>query len=57
LTRVGEVDAALAEIGRLLAQPSLLSVGELRLSPAYDPIRHDPRFQALLVKYARPEAR
>lgn len=52
LVRVGEADAALAEIERLLSGPSLLSVGELRLSPEYDPIRQDPRFQALLVKYA-----
>ncbi len=25
----------------------------LWLDPAWDPIRHDPRFQALLKKYAR----
>ena len=56
LVRIGDADAALVEIARLLAEPSLLSVGELRLSPDYDPIRGDPRFQALLARYADPEA-
>ncbi len=56
LARLGETDAALAELERLLARPSHLSVYELRLNPWWDPIRHDPRFQALLVKYANREA-
>jgi TolB-like protein/Flp pilus assembly protein TadD len=53
LVRVGETEAALAEIERLLAGPSMTtSVHTLRLDPRWDPIREDPRFQALLVKYA-----
>jgi hypothetical protein len=51
---LGMNDAALAELERVLARPSSLSVNELRISPLVDPIRHDPRFQALLVKYANP---
>jgi serine/threonine-protein kinase len=54
LAGIGETDAALAEIERLLAGPSRLSVHILRLDPRFDPIRHDPRFDALLVKYAHP---
>lgn len=54
LARAGETDAAIAELERLLTRPSHLSVPELRLSPVWDPIRNDPRFQALLVKYAHP---
>jgi serine/threonine-protein kinase len=54
LAGIGETDAALAEIERLLAGPSRLSVHTLRLDPQFDPIRNDPRFQALLVKYAQP---
>ena len=38
-----------------LAGPSFVSVHALRLDPRWDPIRNDPRFQALLVKYANPE--
>jgi hypothetical protein len=56
LAGIGEVDMALAEIERLLVGPSYdLSVHTLRLDPRWDPIRNDPRFQALLVKYANPE--
>ena len=51
LAEAGEADAALDEIERLLAGPSLLSVHTLRLDPLWDPIRDHPRFQALLAKY------
>jgi tetratricopeptide (TPR) repeat protein len=54
LAGTGQTDAALEEIERLLTKPSWLSVHKLRLDPAWDPIRSDPRFQALLVKYADP---
>ncbi len=36
----------------LLAGPSLLSVHELRVNPEFDPIRSDPRYRAMLGKYA-----
>ena len=55
LAQIGEADAALDEIERLLAGPSDLSVHTLRLDPRWDPIREHPRFKALLVKYADPE--
>ena len=50
-TCVGEIDKALDLIDELLSIPSWLSVGLLRLDPAWDPLRDDPRFQALFEKY------
>ncbi len=55
LIQTGQTDAALAEIERLLAGPSRTTVHLLRLDPRWDPIRSNPRFQALLVKYAKTE--
>jgi serine/threonine-protein kinase len=55
LAGVGDADAALDEIERLLARPSFLSVHTLRLDPRWDPSHNSPRFQALLVKYANPQ--
>ncbi|MDP2885502.1 MAG: protein kinase [Ignavibacteria bacterium] len=52
LAQVGEGNAALDEIERLLAGPSWLSAHKLRLDPLWDPIRDYPRFKALLTKYA-----
>jgi TolB-like protein/DNA-binding SARP family transcriptional activator/Flp pilus assembly protein TadD len=52
LARLGETDAALEVIERLLAGPSLFSVHELRLNPEFDTLRHNSRYQALVGKYA-----
>lgn len=51
LARLGETDAALTLIERLLAEPSLFSVHELRLNPDFDPLRSEPRYAALLRRY------
>lgn len=47
------MDAALEEIDRLLGVPSHLTVYTLRLDPLWDPIRDDPRFQALVQRSGR----
>jgi serine/threonine-protein kinase len=57
LAQVGDAEAALDEIARLLAGPSWLSVHTLRLDPRWDPIRDHPRFKALLAEYGAAGAR
>jgi TolB-like protein/Flp pilus assembly protein TadD len=56
---VAQVHAILGDNGRaieildgLLNRPSYLTVQGLRVNPVWDPLRNDPRFQALLEKYA-----
>ncbi len=51
--RVGEHDQAIALIERVLSMPAgvVLSSALLRIDPVWDPLRDDPRFKALLLKY------
>jgi eukaryotic-like serine/threonine-protein kinase len=51
LAGIGETDAAVEELERLLTEPSEVSVHSLRLDPLYDPIRGAPPFRALLSRY------
>jgi TolB-like protein/Tfp pilus assembly protein PilF len=48
LAQLGEVDAAIDALPHLLEVPGGIHPGELRFSPYWDPLRKDPRFQALL---------
>ncbi|MGH8115117.1 MAG: hypothetical protein ACREPS_08725, partial [Rhodanobacteraceae bacterium] len=54
---LGDENAAIAALDKVLAAPvgRLVSVPLLKLDPFWDPIRKDPRFQALLKKYASTE--
>ena len=48
----GEFDEAIRLLDHLLVIPSGLTVPMLKLDPAWDPLRKDPRFQALIDKYS-----
>jgi serine/threonine-protein kinase len=48
----GESDEAFHLLDHLLVVPNGITVLSLKLDPAWDPLRKDPRFQALIDKYA-----
>jgi len=48
----GETDEAFRLIDHLLSVPNGLTIPVLKLDPIWDPLRKDPRFQALIDKYA-----
>ena len=48
LAWVDEKEQALAELARLLTAPSSVNVHEMRHEPYWQPLRGDPRFEALL---------
>jgi serine/threonine-protein kinase len=54
----GKPDDAIELLGRLLVMPAgeSVSITRLKLDPLWDPLRKDPRFKALLAKYANAPA-
>src|SRR2546423_6701061 len=48
----GDFDEAFRLLDHLLVIPSDLNVPMLKLDPTWDPLRKDPRFQALIDKYS-----
>ena len=51
LTMTGQYDDAIDRIEFLLSVPGSMSVALLRVDSSWDPLRDNPRFQALLEKY------
>jgi tetratricopeptide (TPR) repeat protein len=43
----GDIDSAIAALPHLLEVPNGENPGDLRISPLWDPLRNDPRFQKL----------
>jgi tetratricopeptide (TPR) repeat protein len=50
-TMVGNQEAAVQQLDYLLSHPAWISVARLRLEPRWDPLRKNPKFEALLAKY------
>jgi TolB-like protein/Flp pilus assembly protein TadD len=51
--QTGEADQALQLLDHSLNTPNGITVSILKLDPVWDPLRNDPRFQALVDKYGR----
>jgi len=49
---VGEKDLAIQELERSLRYPNRLNYGQLKLFPAWDPLRGDPRFERIVASLA-----
>jgi tetratricopeptide (TPR) repeat protein len=51
---VGDKDLACEQLAIAVRSPSGLSYGELKLSPFWDPLRGDPRFEKLVEEGKKP---
>jgi len=49
--KIGDFEKAIDEYEYLLSIPGPISIGQIKLTPAFDPIRDNPRFQEVLKKY------
>jgi hypothetical protein len=50
----GDGELAVEQLEALAQIPGGESYGDLRLSPEWDPLRGDPRFEKIIVKMAKP---
>jgi len=54
-TWVGETDLALEQLATAAKNPAGISYGDLKLSPVWDPLRSDPRFEQIMASLAPKE--
>jgi TolB-like protein/Tfp pilus assembly protein PilF len=54
---VGEHDRAITTLEKLVTEQRYLAVARVEIDPAWDPLRDDPRFQALLEREERRSQR
>jgi len=54
-TMVGKYDQALGFLEQVMSVPYNLTVNQLKLDTDWDPLRNNPRFEALIKKYDKPQ--
>jgi tetratricopeptide (TPR) repeat protein len=54
---VGEKDLACEQLAIAARIPSIVAYGQLKLLPYWDPLRGDPRFEAIVASFAPKETR
>jgi len=52
----GEKDKAIEQLRTTLHYPTVISYGQLKLHPNWDPLRGDPRFEQLAASLASKDA-
>ena len=53
---VGDKDLACQQLASIIRRPSVLSYGDLKLLPFWDPLRGDPRFEKIVEEAKQPIA-
>jgi TolB-like protein len=53
---VGDKDLAFEQLDSIIRRPSILTYGDLKLMPFWDPLRGDPRFEKIVEQAKQPLA-
>ena len=52
---IGDKDLACEQLAMAVRPPSMVSYGQLKLLPCWDPLRGDPRFEKIVASLAPKE--